>query len=115
MSENTNDNASEQAPSETDKLSAKKIGNLRMVWDRAICYPKQIAFAAIALFVAAMATLAIPWGFKSIVDEGFSAEGGDVAPYFQTLLVIVAVLAQPYQWLCAIWSSGLAELRSCSR
>ncbi|MEH6757216.1 MAG: ABC transporter transmembrane domain-containing protein [Parasphingorhabdus sp.] len=93
MSEITNDNASELTPSEADKPSAKKLGNLRMVWDRAICYPKQIILAGLALLIAAMATLAIPWGFKSIVDEGFSAEGGDVAPYFQTLLVIVAILA----------------------
>ncbi len=64
-----------------------------MIWDRAIRYPKQIAFAGTALFVAAMATLAIPWGFKIIVDEGFVAGSGDVAPYFQTLLVIVGVLS----------------------
>lgn len=93
MSKNTNDNAPEQEPSETEKTSTKKIGNLQMVWDRAICYPKQIIFAAIALFVAAMATLAIPWGFKSIVDEGFASGGADIAPYFQILLVIVAILA----------------------
>ncbi len=93
MSEITNDNAPEKEPSDSEKPVVKKIGNLRMVWDRAICYPKQIAFAAIALFVAAMATLAIPWGFKSIVDEGFASGGGDIAPYFQILLVIVAILA----------------------
>ncbi|GAA0465879.1 ABC transporter transmembrane domain-containing protein [Parasphingorhabdus litoris] len=93
MSEITNDNAPEQEPSEIDKPSAKKIGNLRMVWDRAIQYPRQITFAAIALFVAAMATLAIPWGFKSIVDEGFASGVGDIAPYFQLLLVIVGILA----------------------
>ncbi|GAB5486866.1 MAG: ABC transporter transmembrane domain-containing protein [Parasphingorhabdus sp.] len=77
----------------TDKKSVRKLGNLRLVWDRAIRYPKQIIFAGLALFVAAMATLAIPAGFKTIIDKGFSAEGGDVAPYFQGLLVIVAVLA----------------------
>ncbi len=93
MSKNTNDNAPEKEPSETEKPATKKIGNLRMVWDRAICYPRQIAFAAVSLFVAAMATLAIPWGFKSIVDEGFASGGTDIAPYFQILLVIVAILA----------------------
>ncbi len=93
MSENTNDNAPEQEPSKTEKPAIKKIGNLRMVWDRAICYPRQIAFAAIALLVAALATLAIPWGFKSIVDEGFASGGEEIAPYFQILLVIVAILA----------------------
>lgn len=93
MSENTNDDAPEQDPSETEKPLAKKIGNLRMVWDRAICYPKQIAFAATALIVAALATLAIPWRFKTIVDEGFSANGSDIAPHFQLLLGVVAILA----------------------
>ncbi|MEP3226730.1 MAG: ABC transporter transmembrane domain-containing protein [Parasphingorhabdus sp.] len=93
MSDTTNDNAPVAEPSEPEKPSAKKIGNLRMVWERAICYPKQILFAAIALFVAAMATLAIPWGFKSIVDDGFAAGGNDIAPYFHTLLVIVGILS----------------------
>ncbi|ASK89626.1 ABC transporter transmembrane domain-containing protein [Sphingorhabdus sp. SMR4y] len=71
----------------------KKIGNLRMVFDRAITYPKQIAFALLALFVSAMATLAIPAGFKTIIDKGFMAGNGDIAPYFQGLLGIVGVLA----------------------
>ncbi|MEW4467493.1 ABC transporter transmembrane domain-containing protein [Parasphingorhabdus sp. JC815] len=93
MSENTNETAPEQEPSEAQEPATRKIGNLRMVWDRAICYPKQIILAALALLFAALATLAIPWGFKSIVDEGFASGGGDVAPYFQTLLVIVAILA----------------------
>lgn len=93
MSEITNDNAPEKEPSDSEKPETKKIGNLRMVWDQAVKYPKQIAFAAMALFVAAMATLAIPWGFKSIVDEGFASGGDDIAPYFQILLVIVAILA----------------------
>jgi|TARA_R100001244_G_scaffold6593_39_gene8485 ATP-binding cassette subfamily B protein len=71
----------------------KKIGNLRMVFERAVKYPRQIAFALLALFVSAMATLAIPAGFKTIIDKGFMAGNGDVAPYFQGLLGIVAVLA----------------------
>ncbi|MEO9467565.1 ABC transporter transmembrane domain-containing protein [Parasphingorhabdus sp.] len=64
-----------------------------MVWSRAIAYPKQIVLAATSLFVAAMATLAIPAGFKTIIDKGFASGGGDIAPYFELLLVIVGVLA----------------------
>jgi ATP-binding cassette subfamily B protein len=71
----------------------KKIGNLRMVFERAVKYPRQIAFALLALFVSAMATLAIPAGFKTIIDKGFMAGNGDVAPYFQGLLGVVGVLA----------------------
>ena len=78
---------------DTPPAPLKKIGNLRMVFDRAVHYPKQIAFALLALFVSAMATLAIPAGFKTIIDKGFMAGSGDVAPYFQGLLAIVAVLA----------------------
>ncbi len=81
--------------SETETLRAplKKIGNLRMVFERAIHYPKEIAFALLALFVSAMSTLAIPAGFKTIIDKGFMAGNGDIAPYFQGLLGIVGVLA----------------------
>ncbi|WP_417611330.1 ABC transporter transmembrane domain-containing protein [Parasphingorhabdus sp.] len=78
---------------ETPRAPLKKIGNLRMVFERAVRYPKEIAFALLALFVSAMATLAIPAGFKTIIDKGFMAGNGDVAPYFQGLLGIVAVLA----------------------
>ena len=78
---------------ETPPAPLKRIGNLRMVFERAVKYPKQIAFALLALFISAMATLAIPAGFKTIIDKGFMAGNGDVAPYFQGLLGIVAVLA----------------------
>ncbi len=78
---------------ETPPAPLKKIGNLRMVFEQAINYPKQIAFALMALFVSAMATLAIPAGFKTIIDKGFMGGNGDIAPYFQGLLGIVAVLA----------------------
>ncbi len=78
---------------DTPPAPLKKIGNLRMVFERAVKYPRQIAFALLALFVSAMATLAIPAGFKTIIDKGFMAGNGDVAPYFQALLGIVGVLA----------------------
>ena len=86
---------SEISPKDADEpvSGLRKIGNLRMIWDQAVRYPRQILFAAASLFVAAMATLAIPAGFKTIVDRGFSAGNGDIAPYFQGLLVVVGVLA----------------------
>ncbi len=87
--------AEEQAKAEDPDKPApfRKIGNLRMVLERVVRYPKQIAFALLSLMVAALATLAIPAGFKEIIDEGFSSGNGDVAPYFQALLGIVGVLA----------------------
>lgn len=74
---------------------AKKLGNLRMVWQHTSAYPKQIMFALLALTVAALATLAIPAGFRLVIDRGFAA-GGDpdnIARWFQYLLMIVAVMA----------------------
>jgi ATP-binding cassette subfamily B protein len=71
----------------------KKLGNLAMIWRYAIRYPGHIAAAALALLVAAAATLAIPDGFRRVIDKGFAANGGDVSTHFYYLLFIVIVLA----------------------
>lgn len=71
----------------------RKLGNLRMVWGFAIQYPGRIGCAALSLFVAAAATLAIPNGFRLVIDRGFAAAGGDIGRWFQYLLIIVSVLA----------------------
>ena len=79
---------------ETSKgLPQRKIGNLRLIWRFAARYPGHIVLAAIALITAAAATLAIPSGFRLVIDRGFAAQGGDIARYFRYLLLIVAVLA----------------------
>ena len=79
---------------ETSKgLPQRKIGNLRLIWRFAARYPGHIMLAAIALITAAAATLAIPSGFRLVIDRGFAAQGGDIARYFRYLLLIVAVLA----------------------
>lgn len=41
--------------------SRRKLGSLRMVWHYASRYPLQLVIAAIALGIAALATLAIPY------------------------------------------------------
>lgn len=66
-----------------------------MVWDAACAYPGKLACAILSLIVTASATLAIPSGFKLIIDRGFGAGGNphDVARWFQYLLLIVIVLA----------------------
>src|SRR5215212_6349431 len=74
----------------------RSLRNLRMVWGFALRYPGHIAIAALALLVAATATVSIPWGFKFIIDKGFGTGGGDaadIAPWFEILLAIVAVMA----------------------
>lgn len=75
------------------KANGRRLGSLAMVARFATAYPRQIAYAALALLVAASATLAIPAGFQRIIDKGFVASGGDIDPYFRYLLMIVAVLA----------------------
>jgi ATP-binding cassette subfamily B protein len=72
---------------------SKKLGNLTMIWRYAIRYPGHIAAAALALLVAAAATLAIPDGFRRVIDRGFAANGGDVSTHFYYLFFIVIVLA----------------------
>jgi ATP-binding cassette subfamily B protein len=71
----------------------KKLGNLAMIWRYAIRYPGHIAAAGLALLVAAAATLAIPDGFRRVIDKGFAANGGDVSTHFYYLFFIVIVLA----------------------
>jgi ATP-binding cassette, subfamily B, bacterial len=76
-----------------EAVPLKKLGNLAVVWRYAIRYPGRIAGAALALLVAAGATLAIPDGFRRVIDKGFAAAGGDVSEHFYYLLGIVIILA----------------------
>jgi ATP-binding cassette subfamily B protein len=74
----------------------RSIRSLRMVWSFALRYPGHIAGAALALAVAAGATTSIPWGFKFVIDKGFGPGAGNphaIAPWFELLLGIVAILA----------------------
>ena len=70
---------------------AKNLSGLRMVWGYAARYRAQLVGAAIALLFAAAATSAIPYAFKLIIDRGFT--GGDIARWFQYLLMLVVVMA----------------------
>lgn len=84
---------------ETDDKSvakrARSLSPLRMVYSAAGHYPMHIALALVALFITAAATLAIPAGFKLIIDRGFAAGGdpADIGRWFRYLLMIVGVLA----------------------
>jgi len=83
------------APLNDEAKPAKSLGPLRMIWKAALAYPRQIAFALLALLVTASATLAIPAGFKLVIDEGLAAGGSpeDIGRWFEYLLLIVLVLA----------------------
>jgi ATP-binding cassette subfamily B protein len=64
-----------------------------MVWDFAARYPLVITGALVSLIVAAGATLAIPNGFRLVIDRGFAQSGGNIDRWFEYLLGIVAVMA----------------------
>ena len=68
------------------------FGRLRMIGHFTIRYPRQITYALLALIAAAASTLAIPYGLRLIIDEGFAKNGGDPAPYFYLLLGIVVII-----------------------
>ena len=82
--------------SETAETIAAKpkpnFGSLRMIGHFTIKYPRQISYALLALVAAASSTLAIPYGLRLIIDEGFVKNGGDPAPYFYLLLGIVVII-----------------------
>lgn len=92
MSPSTTPEAIQQDAEPAAPKAVKSLGNLRMIARFAGRYPRQILFAILALIVAAGSTLAIPRGLMAIVDKGFVETGGDIAPYFLTMLGIVLVL-----------------------
>lgn len=70
------------------------IAKLKLLAGFALKYPLQVTTAMVALLLSAAATLAIPDGFRRVIDRGFMASGGaDIGQSFQYLLMIVAVLA----------------------
>lgn len=85
--------ASEPDPAAATTPRPRKLGSLAMIWRYASRYPLQLVIAAVALGIAALATLAIPWQFKQMIDSGFVAGGGDVAPHFRLFYLIAFVLA----------------------
>ncbi len=86
---------SDQSATPPEPKPARTLGPLRMIWQAALAYPGKLALAALALMITAGATLAIPSGFKLIIDKGFAAGGNpdDIGRWFEYLLMIVVVLA----------------------
>ena len=76
-----------------DEGQPGKLGNLLLIWRFALRYKPTIAAATVALLVAAGATLAIPDGFRRVIDRGFVASGGNIAHEFNYLFLMVVVLA----------------------
>jgi ATP-binding cassette subfamily B protein len=103
--------------SEPDTKGAK-IGNLRLIWAHASRYPAQIAAAVLFLVVSSAATLAIPYGFKRVIDQGFGSAGASapaVGTAFHYLLIVVVVLAAAtalrFYFVSWIGERTIADLR----
>ncbi|HUD92298.1 ABC transporter transmembrane domain-containing protein [Sphingobium sp.] len=80
------------APASPPGSRRPALGSLAMLWRFARRYPARIAGALTALIVSSAATLAIPNGFRLVIDKGFMG-GGDISRWFEYLLIIVVVLA----------------------
>ena len=84
----------ELSPAPTRPQSRRRLGDLKLVWNRVFQYPRQLVFALLALLTTSAATIAIPYGFKRVIDRGFAGGANDgVATSFHYLLMIVVVLA----------------------
>lgn len=87
--------SAEFAAMEERPKPARSLGPLKMIWAESVKYPGKVALAFVALLITASATLAIPAGFKLIIDNGFGGGGNpeDIGRWFRYLLMIVVVLA----------------------
>jgi ATP-binding cassette, subfamily B, bacterial len=96
-----------------------RLGNLWLVWGFARRYPRHIAAALFFLLMSSAATLAIPYGFKRVIDRGFGSGGASaeaVTQAFHYLLMIVIVLAAAtalrYYFVSWLGERTVADLRT---
>ncbi|ANI78267.1 ABC transporter transmembrane domain-containing protein [Sphingobium sp. EP60837] len=94
------------------------LGSLGMLWRFATRYPGRIAAAVAALIVSSAATLAIPSGFRLVIDRGFMG-GGDISRWFQYLLLIVLILAMAtaarFYFVSWLGERVVADIRSATQ
>jgi ATP-binding cassette subfamily B protein len=98
----------------------RDLGNLRLIWRFARPYPWAIIGAAVALLLTSASTLAIPSGFKLVIDRGFTGGGAaDISRWFEylLLLVIVLALATAARFYCVSWLGErvVADLRTATQ
>ncbi|MFN3592083.1 MAG: ABC transporter transmembrane domain-containing protein, partial [Thermaurantiacus sp.] len=109
--------AGDGADQPSEARGVRKLSNLSLLWAFAKRYPAQLLAAFAALVIAAAATLAIPQGFKWVVDEGFGGGGReDIRIWFYVLLGIVLVqgvaTAVRFYFVSWIGERVVADLRT---
>ena len=116
MASNT-DKATVDGPKRGDRPKAS-LGNLKLVWRHAAKYRGRIALALLFLTLSSAATLAIPYGFKRVIDQGFIAGGGgpavDTAFRYLLMIVLVLSLATGLRFYFVSWigERTIADLRA---
>jgi ATP-binding cassette subfamily B protein len=106
-----------QPPVPATEPPARKLRKLTLLWQFVRRYPAHLSAALVALVIAAFGQIAVLQGFKLVVDHGFGkgASAASVAPYFQQLLAIVAVLgvatAVRFYFVSWIGERVVADLR----
>ncbi|MBX3592306.1 MAG: ATP-binding cassette domain-containing protein [Burkholderiaceae bacterium] len=89
---------SASAPSVPGAAHRSSLSVLRALWPFMAPYRARVAVAAIALLVAAVATLVVPIAFRQMIDVGFAAravasERANVNLWFLALFGVAVVLA----------------------
>ena len=81
------------AKGSSEEAPRGRVGNLLVVWRYALKYKLTILGAGVALLLAAGATLAIPDGFRRLIDVGFAnGDAEAISPMFRYLLAMVILL-----------------------
>ncbi|HEX7873888.1 MAG TPA: ABC transporter transmembrane domain-containing protein [Sphingobium sp.] len=90
-----------------DEGRNRNIGDLKLIWGFARAYRWAIIGATIALILTSAATLAIPSGFRLVIDRGFAGgtPGPDIGHWFKYLLgiVVLLALATAARFYCVSW------------
>ncbi|QJR04982.1 ATP-binding cassette domain-containing protein [Sphingobium yanoikuyae] len=109
------EDATAPAPRRADRPA---LSSLAMLWRFATRYPARIAGALTALSVSSAATLAIPSGFRLVIDKGFTG-GGDISRWFEYLflLVVILALASALRFYFVSWLGErvVADIRSATQ
>lgn len=96
---------------------AKNIRPLRKLWPFLRQYKKQLAYAGIALVLAASATLALPVALRFLIDAGFSGDNSaQINQQFSGLLLLAVLLgfatATRYYFVTWIGERLVADIRN---